>query len=75
MEGENPYRKEKAKSVVYFFKTGDYVVTLGCTQWRPMKGSFDPKPFQAFEDFVKSFEYLKPTFYEEIEERIKRSEG
>ncbi|MCX5909783.1 MAG: hypothetical protein NTY64_22055, partial [Deltaproteobacteria bacterium] len=74
MEGENPYRKEKARSVVYFFKTGDYVVTLACTQWRPMKGSFDPKPFQGFEDFAKSFKYLKPTFYEEIEERIKRIE-
>ena len=75
MEGENRYRNEKAQSMVYFFKTGDYVVTLACTQWRPMKGSFDPKPFDAFEDFAKSFKFLKPTFYEEIEERIKKVEG
>lgn len=74
MEGGNRYRNEKAKSMVYFFKTGDYVVTLACTQWRPMKGSFDPKAFQAFEDFAKSFKFLKPAFYEEIEERIKRVE-
>ncbi len=74
MEGENRYRNEKAKSMVYFFKTGDYVVTLACTQWRPMKGSFDSKPFQVFEEFARSFKFLKPTFYEEIEERIKRVE-
>lgn len=72
MEGENLYRNEKAKSVVYFFMTGQYIVTLVCTQWRPMKGMFDPIPFQEFEVFVKSFRYLKRPFYEEIEERIKK---
>ncbi len=74
MEGENPYRNEKAKSMVYFFKTGQYVVTLVCTQWRPMKAAFDPEPFQQFEAFVKSFKYLKKPFYEEIEEKIRRLE-
>ncbi len=75
MEGENPYRNEKAKSMVYFFRTGQYVVTLACTQWRPMKAAFDPGPFQEFEAFVYSFKYLKKPFYEEIEERIKKVEG
>ncbi len=75
MEGENPYRNEKAKSVVYFFKTGQYIVTLACTQWRPLKGTFDPGPFQEFEVFVKSFKYLKKPFYEEIEKRIKKLKG
>ncbi len=72
MEGENPYRNEKAKSTVYFIKTGEYVVTLVCTQWRPLKGTFDPGPFVQFEAFVKSFRYLKKPFYEEIEERIRK---
>lgn len=72
MEGDNPYRNEKAKSEVYFFETGEYVVTLACTQWRPLKGAFDPGPFQQFETFVKSFKYLKKPFYEEIEERIQK---
>ncbi len=75
MEGENLYRNEKAKSVVYFFKTGEYVVTLVCTQWRPTKAPFDPEPFQQFEGFVTSFKYLKKPFYEEIEDRIRRVEG
>ncbi len=75
MEGENPHRNEKARSTVYFFKTGEYVVTLVCTQWRPLKGTFDPEPFVQFEAFVKSFRYLKKPFYEEIEERIKNVKG
>ena len=75
MEGENPYRNEKARSTVYFFKTGEYVVTLVCTQWRPLKGTFDPEPFVQFETFAKSFKYLKKPFYEDIEERIKKVKG
>ncbi len=75
LEGVNPYRNEKAKSMVYFFKTGQYVVSLACTQWRPLKGTWDPEPFQLFEIFAKSFKYLKKPFYEEIEERIKKVEG
>jgi hypothetical protein len=75
IEGENPYRNEKAKSTVYFIKTGEYIVTLVCTQWRLMKAAFDPEPFQQFEDFVNSFKYLKKPFYEEIEERIKKVKG
>ncbi len=71
MEGENPYRNEKAESIVYFFKTGTYVVSLVCTQWRPVKAAFNPEPFQRFEEFVRSFKYLKKPFYEEIEERIR----
>lgn len=75
MEGENPYRNEKTTSTIYFFKTGDYVVTLACTQWRSMKATFDPEAFQQFEAFVKSFRYMKKPFYEEIEERIKKVKG
>ncbi len=75
LEGKNPYRREKAKSTVYFFKTGDYVVTLACTQWRPLKGSFDAEPFEDFKNFAQSFKFLKKPFYEEIEDRIKKVEG
>ena len=75
LEGENPYRNEKAQAMVFFFKTGKYIVTLACTQWRPLKGTFDPEPFVQFETFVRSFKYLKKPFYEEIEEKIKRLEG
>jgi hypothetical protein len=40
-----------------------------------MNGTFDSGPFEQFEAFVKSFRFLKPTFYEEVDERIKKLES
>ncbi len=75
LQGDNPYRNEKAKAVAYFYKTGQFIVSLACTQWRTMDADFDPGPFQTFENFTKSFKYVKAPFYEEIEQRIKKLEG
>ena len=74
-EGKNPNQNEKGKSRFYFIKRGDWVVSFICTQWRPMSGTYDPKNFEVFDTFVKSFKFLKPTPYEEIMERIKKLEG
>jgi len=73
--GENPNRNEKAKSVVYLVKNGDRVISFVITQWRPMDGTFDAEPFERFETFVRSFKFLKKTFYEEIGEKIKKLKG
>lgn len=75
IEGENRYRNEKARATVYLIKEGEWIVSFVCTQWRPMKGEFDPARFEVFENFVKSFKFLKPVFYEEIAQRIKKLEG
>ncbi len=75
LEGENPNRGEKAKSLVYLVKNGSRVISFTVTQWRPMKGTFDQGPFEQFEAFVKSFKFLKKTFYEEMEEKIKKLRG
>jgi hypothetical protein len=69
--GENPNRSEKAKSVVYLVKNGSRIISFTITQWRPMNGTFDPEPFEKFQAFVQSFKFLKKTFYEEMEEKIK----
>jgi hypothetical protein len=75
IEGVNPSQNEKGKSKIYLVRRGEWVVSFLCTQWRPMKGTYDPKDFEIFDTFVKSFKFLKKTFWEEIEERIKRLEG
>ena len=75
LEGENPNRNEKAKSMVYLVKRGSRIISFTVTQWRPMSGTFDPEPFEQFEAFVQSFKFLKKTFYEETEEKIKRLKG
>jgi hypothetical protein len=75
LEGENPNRNEKAKSMVYLVMKGSRIISFTITQWRPMKGTFDPEPFEQFETFVKSFKFLKKTFYEEFEEKVKKLKG
>jgi len=75
MEGENPNRDEKAKSLVYLVKRGSRIISFALTQWRPMKGTFDREAFDHFEAFVQSFKFLKKDFYEEFEEQIKRVKG
>jgi hypothetical protein len=75
LEGENPNRNEKSKSLVYLVKKGSRIISFTVTQWRPMNGTFAPEPFEQFEAFVQSFKYLKKTFYEEMEEKIKKLKG
>lgn len=75
LDGENPNRNEKAKSKIYLIQKGERIISFVCTQWRPLQGSFDPEPFEHFERFVRSFKFLKPDFYEELNDRIKRSKG
>ena len=40
-----------------------------------MNGTFDLAPFELFETFVQSFKFLKKTFYEEMEEKVKKLKG
>ena len=75
LEGENPNRNEKAKSLVYLVKKGNRIISFTLTQWRPMNGTFAPEPFERFETFVQSFKFLKKTFYEEFEEKVKKLKG
>ncbi|NWG01278.1 MAG: hypothetical protein HXY44_00290 [Syntrophaceae bacterium] len=74
-EGKNPNQNEKAKSKVYFVRRGDWIVSFLCTQWRPMNGAYEPKDFEVFDTFVKSFKFLKPNAFEEIIEQIEKLEG
>ena len=75
LEGENPSRNEKAKSKIYLVPKGERIISFVCTQWRPLQGSFDPEPFEHFERFVSSFKFLKPDFYEELNDKIKKLKG
>jgi len=72
MEGENPSRGEKAKSKIYLIQKGNRIISFVCTQWRPLNGIYDQAGFDHFEEFVKSFKYLKKTFYENFEEELKK---
>ncbi len=73
LEGENPSRDEKAKSLVYLVKKGDRIVSFVLTQWRPMQGTYDQAAFTQFETFVQSFKFLKKSFYENFEDQLKQA--
>ncbi len=75
LEGENPNRNEKSKSTVYLVKHGDRIISFVCTQWRPLKGSWDAEAFNHFDKFVNSFKFLKKGFYEEFDEKLKELKG
>ena len=72
LEGENPTRGEKGKSTVYLVKKGNRIISFVLTQWRPITGTYDQEPFDQFETFVQSFRFLKKTFYEEFEQKLKQ---
>ena len=72
LEGENPNRTEKAKSKVYLIQKGNRIISFVCTQWRPLNGTYNQAAFDQFEEFVKSFKFLKKSFYENFEEELKK---
>jgi hypothetical protein len=65
-EGEDPIKKEKAKSKVIFGKRGDRVVAFYLTQWRSIDAPYDSSAFEIFDQFVASFKFLKKSFYENL---------
>jgi hypothetical protein len=66
VEGKDLVKKEKAKATVIFGKRGERVVAFYISQWRPLNGTYDPSAFEVFDKFVKSFKYLKKSFYETL---------
>jgi hypothetical protein len=66
VEGKDPVKKEKVRAKVVFGKRGDRIVAFYITQWRPMDGAYDPSVFDVFDKFVKSFKFLKKSFYETL---------
>ncbi len=75
LAGENPNRSEKVQSKVYLVRRGERIISFVCTQWRPLNENFDPAGFAPFEEFVQSFKFLKPSFYEDLNEKIKALRG
>jgi len=66
VEGKDPVKKEKVRAKVILGKRGDRVVGFYITQWRPIDGTYDLKAFEIFDRFVKSFKFLKKSFYETL---------
>jgi hypothetical protein len=65
-EGKDPVKGEKVRAKVVFGKRGERVVGFYITQWRPINGTYELSAFEIFDKFVKSFKFLKKSFYETL---------
>lgn len=66
VEGKDPVKKEKVRAKVVFGKRGERIVGFYITQWRPIDGTYDLSAFDIFDKFVRSFKFLKKSFYETL---------
>jgi hypothetical protein len=66
VEGKDPIKGEKVRARVILGKRGDRVIGFYMTQWRPIDGTYDMSAFDDFDEFVKSFKFLKKSFYETL---------
>jgi len=66
VEGKDPVKGEKVRARVIFGKRGDRIIGFYITQWRRMDGTYDMTAFDIFDQFVKSFKFLKKSFYETL---------
>jgi hypothetical protein len=66
VEGKDPVKGEKVRARIIFGKRGDRVIGFYITQWRPIAGTYDMGAFDDFDRFVKSFKFLKKSFYETL---------
>jgi hypothetical protein len=66
VEGKDPVKGEKVRARVIFGKRGDRIIGFYITQWRMIDGTYDMSAFDDFDKFVKSFKFLKKSFYETL---------
>ena len=66
VEGRDPVKKEKVRAKVVFGKRGERVIGFYMTQWRPMDAGYDLSAFDTFDQFWRSFKFLKKSFYETL---------
>lgn len=65
-EGIEPAKGHKVFCKIIFGKRGERVVAFYFTQWRPGDRDYDLDDVKSFDQFVESFRYLKPSFYETL---------
>lgn len=58
--------KDKALVQVIFAYRGERVVAFYLTQWRPVDQPFDREQLQDLDEFVASFSFVRPSFYQRL---------
>lgn len=63
-EGIEPVLGHRVHAKVVFARRGERVVGFYFTQWRSADTAYDLRDEQDFLNFIESFRYLRPSFYE-----------
>lgn len=66
VQGREPVKGQKVWSKVVFMHRGERVVAFYFNQWRAEGVAYDRGDEEAFYRFVRSFRFLKPSFYETL---------
>jgi hypothetical protein len=64
--GTEPARGQRVKTKVIFVKRGERVEAFFMNQWRSQDNEFNLAEFKDFDQFVSTFKYVKPSFYEKL---------
>jgi hypothetical protein len=64
--GEEPVKRYRLQARIVFMHRGDRVVAFFINQWRVDAHPFSDEDFAAFDRFVASFRFVKPSFYESL---------
>lgn len=65
-EGIEPVLGHKVHARIIFAQRGERIVAFFFTQWRSADRDYDLRDEQDFNRFIETFEYLRPSFYEQL---------
>ena len=64
--GEEPVTHHRVRARIVFMHRGERVVAFFISQWRDGDAPFSAEDFAAFDRFVASFDFVRPSFYERL---------
>jgi hypothetical protein len=68
ISGQEPVKHLRMQSRIIFMHRGERVVAFWANQWRGAQDPFSPDDFAAFDRFVESFKFVRPSFYETLQQ-------
>ena len=64
ISGQEPVKNIRVQAKIVFMHRGERVVAFWVNQWRGKSVPFSPDDFSAFDQFLESFQFARPSFYE-----------
>jgi len=65
-EGKDEVKGDKVMTKVVMTHRGERVVAFYLTQWRALDRTYDEQEVKDFDEFVASFRFIRPSFFETL---------